>query len=303
MGISRATPFVGSSTACGRTAIMRPVGVSAPAEVATSANATMTIWHRVDEGGRLQSSSLCVPVAAGISAPLNDGRTLRCRSSRSETSVVHTNTGKVLHRWCWVTCLTKRRALAVLVALSVMGDLAACGPAASTGRSAPSTTTIVAATTTTVTATARTTVGTTPTTTGPPTGLAVRVADNQLVDASGQPLVLHGVDRSGTEYACIQGWSIFDGPSDAASVQAIASWHVNVVRVPLNEDCWLGINGVQAAYAGANYIDAIRSYVALLNSKGIYAELSLIWGAPGSYKATYNLLRITENVGGRSSKM
>ncbi|MBV8304752.1 MAG: glycoside hydrolase family 5 protein, partial [Acidimicrobiia bacterium] len=98
---------------------------------------------------------------------------------------------------------------------------------------------------------------------------------------------LHGVNRSGTEYACIQGWGIFDGPSDAASVQAIASWHTNIVRVPLNEDCWLGINGVNPAYGGTAYRQAIVSYVNLLHQYGMYAELSLIWGAPGSYQATY----------------
>ena len=63
--------------------------------------------------------------------------------------------------------------------------------------------------------------------------------------AGGQPVILRGVNRSGTEYACIQGLGIFDGPSDEASVRAIAAWHVNFVRVLLNEDCWLGINGVK----------------------------------------------------------
>jgi hypothetical protein len=98
---------------------------------------------------------------------------------------------------------------------------------------------------------------------------------------------LRGVDRSGTEYACVQGWGIFDGPSDAASVQAIASWHVNFVRVPLNEDCWLGINGVKRAFGGAAYRMAIVRYVNLLHRHGMYVELSLIWAAPGRNKATY----------------
>ncbi len=43
---------------------------------------------------------------------------------------------------------------------------------------------------------------------------------------------------------------IFDGPSDEASVAAIRSWNANIVRIPINEDCWLGINGVPAAYSG-----------------------------------------------------
>lgn len=115
---------------------------------------------------------------------------------------------------------------------------------------------------------------------------SLHVSGNQLRDAAGAAVQLRGVNRSGTEYACIQGWGIFDGPSDAASVQAIASWHVNAVRIPLNEDCWLGINGAPATYSGANYVNAIAAYTSLLNSYGIDAELSLMWAAPGTYQAT-----------------
>ena len=81
----------------------------------------------------------------------------------------------------------------------------------------------------------------------------LKVSGNRLTDASGNPVMLRGVNRSGTEYACAQGWGIFDGPSDLASVQAMATLHANYVRVLLNEDCWLGINGVDVAYAGVNY--------------------------------------------------
>ena len=87
--------------------------------------------------------------------------------------------------------------------------------------------------------------------------------------------------------ACIQGWGLFDGPHDLASVKAIAAWHANAVRVPLNEDCWLNINGVKQAYAGASYRSAIVRYVNLLHRHNMYAELSLMWAAPGTYRATY----------------
>jgi endoglucanase len=112
--------------------------------------------------------------------------------------------------------------------------------------------------------------------------VSVQVRGNTLVDGTGNPLRLLGVDRSGSEYACAQGWGIFDGPSDAASISAMASWHINAVRVPLNEDCWLAINGVKPAFAGSNYSSAIENYVAELNSAGIVAILDLHWSAPGT---------------------
>jgi len=115
----------------------------------------------------------------------------------------------------------------------------------------------------------------------------LHVAGNRLVNGAGRPVALHGVNRSGTEYACIQGWGIFDGPSDPASVRAMASWRINFVRVPLNEDCWLGINGVPSQDGAANYRRAIVRYVNLLHRYGMYVELSLIWAAPGNQQATY----------------
>jgi endoglucanase len=111
----------------------------------------------------------------------------------------------------------------------------------------------------------------------------VHVSGNKLVDANGNTVVLHGVDRSGTEYECVQGNGIFDGPNDQASITAIKSWGpVNAVRVPLNEACWNAESYVNSAYAGANYINAIKSYVSLLNSNGIVAILDLHW-TDGTY--------------------
>jgi hypothetical protein len=115
----------------------------------------------------------------------------------------------------------------------------------------------------------------------------LHVSAKRLLDSTGRIVRFHGVNRSGTEYACVQGWGIFDGPHDAASVKAIADWHVNAVRIPLNETCWLGINGVAPRYSGANYRRAIKDYVRLLRRHGIYAELSLMWAAPGGYRGTY----------------
>jgi hypothetical protein len=111
----------------------------------------------------------------------------------------------------------------------------------------------------------------------------LHVSGNKLVDASGNQVVLHGMDRSGTEYACVQGNGIFDGPSDQASITAMQSWtHVDAVRVPLNEACWNGESYVNPAFAGASYQQAIEQYVNLLNSNGIVAILDLHW-TDGAY--------------------
>jgi hypothetical protein len=114
----------------------------------------------------------------------------------------------------------------------------------------------------------------------------LRVSGRRMVAAGGREVRLRGVNRAGTEYVCIHRPEIFDGPSDSSSVAAIAAWHINLVRVTLNEDCWLGINGADPASSGRNYVNAIDAYVKLLHQYGIYVELSLAWAAPGTALAT-----------------
>jgi endoglucanase len=117
-------------------------------------------------------------------------------------------------------------------------------------------------------------------------GLGLHASGNQIVDGNGKQVRLLGVNRSGSEYSCIQGNGFFDGPVDQASITSILSWKANAVRVPLNEDCWLAINGAPAAYSGSAYQQAIASYVDLLLSNGIYPILELHWTAPGTTQAT-----------------
>jgi endoglucanase len=111
---------------------------------------------------------------------------------------------------------------------------------------------------------------------------ALHVSGNELVDASGARVVLHGVDRSGTEYACVQDFGIFDGPNGQASLTAMKTWGINAVRVPLNEACWNGESYVNPAFAGTNYQAAIKAYVNLLRKNGMVAILDLHW-TDGAY--------------------
>jgi hypothetical protein len=118
----------------------------------------------------------------------------------------------------------------------------------------------------------------------PPSG-GLHVVGTQLQDANGSAVILHGVDRAGTEYACEQGWGIFDGPSgssDDSQLPLIASWKgANTVFYGLNEDCWLGINGVSASFGGVNYQNAIKHAVQTAEANGLYPVIGLFWGAPG----------------------
>ena len=58
------------------------------------------------------------------------------------------------------------------------------------------------------------------------------------------------------------------------------------MRLPLNEDCWLGINGVSKAQGGAAYQAAYKKTVDLLTSANIAVLADLHWTAPGGNKAT-----------------
>ncbi len=119
-----------------------------------------------------------------------------------------------------------------------------------------------------------------PVTQAPPQ-LSVAVSGNRLVDGRGNTIRLLGANRSGTEYACAEGWGIFDGPSDAASAAAMAAWRMTAVRVPLNEGCWLGHPALDPAHSGTNYRKAIGEYVRALHDAGLIVVLDLHWSAPG----------------------
>ncbi len=120
------------------------------------------------------------------------------------------------------------------------------------------------------------------------------VSGNQLVTTSAGelgvehvranvPVVLRGVNLSGAEYACLQEHSFWDNPKgNQATVDAILGWHANVVRVPIDEECWLGINGAPKEYSGTRYARAMSHFARLANASGLIVEFDLHFGAGGS---------------------
>lgn len=133
----------------------------------------------------------------------------------------------------------------------------------------------------------------TPTPTSSKSG--VFVSGNRLVDAAGRTVLLRGVNRAGTEYACIDGWGVFHGPTDQASVDAMKTWGINTVRIPLNSACWLDLREqfatYNAAYSGQSYRSAIAGYVDLLTRNGIYVVLDLQWSGCGTGACLANWLK------------
>ncbi len=117
----------------------------------------------------------------------------------------------------------------------------------------------------------------------------------QIADKNGQVVQLRGADESGTENFCLT-WgppavvmSPAGGPSplDQASLTAMKQWGLNTVRIPLNEDCWLGINGVDASVGGSNYQSPIMDAVNLITqTNSMYVILDLHMSAPGTTAAT-----------------
>jgi len=119
-----------------------------------------------------------------------------------------------------------------------------------------------------------------------PTAPVVHVHENYLVDRGGKTIRLLGVDADGTESACVRGKHVWWGPLTGSEARTIFRWGADAVRVPLNEDCWLGINGLPNKYSSARYQSAVARWVAALNSAGLIAILDLQWSAPGTIPST-----------------
>jgi endoglucanase len=123
---------------------------------------------------------------------------------------------------------------------------------------------------------------------GAGSSLSIAIIGNHFVNGSGQTIRLLGVDAPSSEYACEEGWG-YSGEdrngTEISTAEAIAGWHADAVRVPLNEDCWLGINGLPAYGTASGYQAAMESWVADLNTQGLYAILDLHWSAPGTVVA------------------
>jgi len=77
-------------------------------------------------------------------------------------------------------------------------------------------------------------------------------------------------------------FSSFIGDTSAEALASMKAWGINVVRVPMNEQCWLSVNGVNPSFAGENYIKTLENYVRTIRGFDMAVILELHWARAGS---------------------
>ncbi|MDQ2623449.1 MAG: glycoside hydrolase family 5 protein [Actinomycetota bacterium] len=120
-----------------------------------------------------------------------------------------------------------------------------------------------------------------------------RVDGNVIREATtGKEFIPHGVNWPSFEYACEQGWGHSNPGAGPATAEAMLEWNINTVRLPLNQDCWLGDDGLPASQpwilprlTATGYRKAVESFVGDLTSAGIVTILDLHWSAPPGFRA------------------
>jgi hypothetical protein len=160
----------------------------------------------------------------------------------------------------------------------------------------------------------------------PSGAFAIGICGNAFVNQAGLTVTLRGVNVTGTQYDCARAsMGFYDDPTVkpatagfpstpgnwSTEISAMANWGINVVRINLNEQCWLGTlnpggtpvglpvtttedavggtffpvppgDSFQAAHTVNAYEYEMGQYVAALNTAGIYAEIDLHLNAPGN---------------------
>jgi len=119
-----------------------------------------------------------------------------------------------------------------------------------------------------------------------PTAPTPVVVGNRIVDSrTNTTWVPHGANWPSFEYACSEGWGYSQDDDTNAAAAAMVSWGINAIRIPLNQNCWLGSDSSDYGTA-AGYQAAAAAWVGILNAHGIVVILDLHWSAPTGQRAS-----------------
>ena len=111
----------------------------------------------------------------------------------------------------------------------------------------------------------------------------LHVMGNQLADPANNTVVLRGVNIASLEWRP-------DGDNVLRAVDiAINSWHVNLIRLPVNEDFWFGHDqswtGGESGDGGAAYRALVDQIISTAKAKNVYVMLDMHWSDMGVWGA------------------
>ncbi len=104
------------------------------------------------------------------------------------------------------------------------------------------------------------------------------VSGNIIVDSTGSPVYLHGVDWPSLDWSCTGQWanSSQNGINPAEFQIMATQWGVNAVRIPVNENFWLSSS---SSYC-PNYRSTVAEVVHLVEQQGMIPIIDLHTGGP-----------------------
>jgi len=112
----------------------------------------------------------------------------------------------------------------------------------------------------------------------------LQVDGTRIANATtGDEFIPRGVNWPSFEYACVQGWGYSNPGATPETARAMLGWNINTVRIPLNQDCWLGDDrqprsGLLPPYlTAAGYRHAVENFVDELTGAGLAVILDLHW--------------------------
>ncbi len=107
--------------------------------------------------------------------------------------------------------------------------------------------------------------------------LELRVKKTQIVNVRDEPIRLRGVNT-----ACLEWTSDGEGHIVETVKTAINDWHVNVIRLPLNQDRWFG-KAREQKDEGQAYRKLVDTVVRLCAQADCYVMLDLHWSDAGEW--------------------